>query len=296
LQPRQPDWASGLRATWVAGEEAAQRRLKDFLDVDVIDYKTRRDALAEQGASRLAPHLHWGEISPRQVWAASALRASLSPACADGVHAFQRQLVWREFSMHLLFHWPDLVSRAWNPSYRHFPFVNSDAHFEAWAAGATGYPVVDAAMKCLWATGAMHNRARMITASFLIKHLLVDWRRGAEWFEDTLVDADLANNRAGWQWVAGSGADAAPYFRIFNPVLQGEKFDPDGAFIRAWLPQLAGLDRRFIHKPWAAPAQALADAGLVLGEHYPLPIIDHDVARRNALDALAEMKRQTTDV
>ena len=169
-------------------------------------------------------------------------------------------------------------------------------HFQCWAKGQTGYPVVDAAMRCLWATGNMHNRARMLVASFLVKHLLIDWRRGAAWFEDTLLDADLANNRAGWQWVAGSGADASPYFRIFNPVLQGEKFDPDGTFVRRWVPELRHLDARHIHKPWAAPGSVLNEAGVTLGTTYPKPVVDHDQARVRALAALASMKKdQLTD-
>ncbi len=290
LQPSAPDWAGGLRATWQPGERAAATRLGDFLDTDVARYSEARDLMAETGTSRLAPHLHWGEISPRQVWAASALCADAEPAKAPGIAAFQRQLGWREFSAQLLYHWPDLTHRAWKPDFERFPWRNSKAHFIAWKKGQTGYPIVDAAMRALWATGTMHNRARMITASFLVKHLLVDWRQGADWFEDTLVDADLANNRAGWQWVAGSGADAAPYFRIFNPVLQGEKFDPSGTFVRQWVPEIVGLDRRVIHKPWAAPDQGLCDAGIKLGETYPLPIVDHNYARTRALEALAEMK------
>ncbi|MFZ3032462.1 MAG: deoxyribodipyrimidine photo-lyase [Parvibaculum sp.] len=290
LQPTAPDWAGGLRATWKPGERAAATRLHDFLDVDVATYKDRRDFLSDNATSNLAPYLHWGEISPRQVWHTAAMRADADPASASGVAAFQRQLAWREFSAHLLFHWPDLVTHAWKPAYEKFPWANSKPHFRAWTRGQTGYPVVDAAMRALWTTGAMHNRARMIVASFLIKHLLIDWRQGADWFEDTLVDADLANNRAGWQWAAGSGADAAPYFRIFNPVLQGEKFDPSGAFVRQWVPELAGLDSRYIHKPWLAPQTALAEAGVALGETYPHPIVDHDKARARALAAYEEIK------
>ena len=296
LQPTAPDWAGGLRATWKPGETAAAKRLHDFLDVDVATYKDRRDFLSDNATSNLAPHLHWGEISPRQVWAAAAMRGDADPASATGVAAFQRQLAWREFSMHLLFHWPDLAAHAWKPAYKKFPWANNKSHFRAWTKGKTGYPVVDAAMRALWTTGTMHNRARMIVASFLIKHLLHDWRQGADWFEDTLVDADLANNRAGWQWVAGSGADAAPYFRIFNPVLQGEKFDPDGSFVRQWVPELSGLDARYIHKPWVAPSQALDVCGIVLGKTYPMPIVDHDKARARALAAYQEIKNQPTDV
>lgn len=297
LLPHAPNWAAGLRATWQVGETAAAERLADFLDVDVAVYPDMRDRMDKAGTSRLAAHLHWGEVSARQVWQAASMTADTNPAAAAGATAFQRQLAWREFSTHLLFHWPHLATRAWKPEYENFPWANNEAHFTAWTQGRTGYPVVDAAMRALWATGTMHNRARMIVASFLVKHLLIDWRRGADWFEDTLVDADLANNRAGWQWVAGSGADASPYFRIFNPVLQGQKFDPDGAFVRQWVPELAGLDNLFIHQPWSAPDHALNAAGILPGETYPAPIVDHDYARKRALGALAAMKsNQPTDV
>ena len=296
LQPAAPDWAAGLRATWQPGERAAITRLVDFLDADVADYASARDFIDRKGTSNLAPYLRWGEISPRQVWHAAAMRADADPSRAAGIAAFQRQLGWREFSAHLLFHWPDLVDHAWKPAYENFPWDNNETHLRAWTKGQTGYSIVDAAMRALWATGAMHNRARMIVASFLVKHLLIDWRKGADWFEDTLVDADLANNRAGWQWVAGSGADAAPYFRIFNPVLQGEKFDPSGTFVRQWVPELAGLDARFIHKPWAAPPAVLAEGGVVLGETYPHPIVTHDQARARALAAYEEVINQYADL
>jgi len=296
LRPSAPDWAGGLGATWKPGERAAIIRLTDFLDVDVANYATARDMIDGEGTSNLAPYLHWGEISSRQIWAVFSMRADAEPRSAAGIAAFQRQLGWREFSIHLLFHWPDLVHAAWKPEYESFPWVDDEAQFRAWTKGQTGYPIVDAAMRALWTTGTMHNRARMIVASFLIKHLLIDWRKGADWFEDTLVDADLANNRAGWQWVAGSGADAAPYFRIFNPVIQGEKFDPDGTFVRRWVPELAGLDVRYIHKPWSAPSGVLAEGAVVLGETYPHPIVDHDKARARALAAYEEIKNQYTEV
>lgn len=290
LRPEKPDWADGLRAVWTPGERAAATRLADFLDDSAGEYKDRRDFPGDAATSRLAPHLHWGEISPRQIWHAAAMRAEAQPATASGIAAFQRQLGWRDFSAHLLYHWPDIVEHSWKPEYENFPWQNDETLFRAWTRGRTGYPVVDAGMRELWRTGTMHNRVRMIVASFLIKDLLIDWRRGAAWFEDTLIDADLANNRGGWQWVAGSGADASPFFRIFNPVTQGEKFDPDGDYVRAHLPELERLDARFIHMPWSAPASALAEAGVVLGKTYPLPIVDHAAARLRALDALAEMK------
>jgi deoxyribodipyrimidine photo-lyase len=295
LQPVNPDWAVGLRAEWEPGERAAATRLSCFLDIDVATYDTDRDRMDRDATSLLAPHLHWGEISPRQVWAAAAMHRDAKPAAAPGVSAFLRQLGWREFSAHLLFHWPDLVNEPLTPIYAQFPWQDPGGHFRAWTKGQTGYPIVDAAMRALWQTGIMHNRARMVVASFLVKHLLIDWREGAAWFEDTLVDADLANNRAGWQWVAGTGADAAPFFRIFNPVLQGEKFDPDGIFVRQWVPELSGLDQRYLHKPWTAPRAALEEAGVRLGDTYPMPLVDHAAARTRALAAYAKVKHQSKE-
>ena len=193
--------------------------------------------------------------------------------------------------MHLLFHWPDMATRAWKPAFEEFPWREDAASLRAWRRGRTGYPIVDAGMRELWATGYMHNRIRMIVASFLVKDLLIDWRAGARWFEDTLVDADLANNRASWQWVAGSGADAAPFFRIFNPVTQGRKFDAAGDYVRRHVPELRHLDARFIHAPWEAPSSVLEAAGVMPGETYPAPIVDHAEARQRALAAFAELKR-----
>jgi deoxyribodipyrimidine photo-lyase len=203
---------------------------------------------------------------------------------------FLRELAWREFSYHLLWQFPGLPEQPFSQRFAAFPWLNDPAGLKAWQRGLTGYPFVDAGMRQLWATGWMHNRVRMAAASFLIKHLLIDWRAGQDWFWDTLVDADLANNAASWQWVAGSGADAAPYFRIFNPVLQGEKFDANGVYVRRWVPELARLPDEWLHKPWMAPAVILADAGVVLGKTYPAPIVDHTMARNRALAALAEIK------
>ncbi len=249
LRPAKPDWAAGLRAAWTPGEGAAAARLADFLDRAIIAYKAARDFPARDATSRLSPHLHWGEISPRQIWHAAKLHADAHPETAAGVAAFLRELGWRDFSQHLLYHWPGIAEKAWKPEFARFPWVPNDGVFRAWARGLTGYPIVDAGMRELWRTGIMHNRVRMISASFLVKDMMIDWREGARWFEDTLVDADIASNRGGWQWVAGSGADAAPFFRIFNPVTQGEKFDAGGDYVRRHVPELEELDGRFIHRP-----------------------------------------------
>lgn len=290
LEPRQPDWAGGLRATWKAGEEAAQQRLHDFLEKGLSGYAGDRDRPDRDGTSRLSPHLRFGEASPRQVWQAAQFAAAERPALSGDADKFLSELGWREFCRHLLFDVPDLATRNLRPSFDAFPWRHDDAALTAWQRGQTGYPIVDAGMRQLWHTGVMHNRVRMVAASFLVKHLLVDWREGEKWFWDTLVDADPANNPANWQWVAGCGADAAPYFRIFNPVLQGEKFDPDGAYVRRWVPELASLPANLIHKPWEASPIELASANVALGRDYPLPIIDHRRGRERALKAYEKVR------
>ncbi|NIA68876.1 deoxyribodipyrimidine photo-lyase [Pelagibius litoralis] len=292
LRPDKPDWAGGLRKQWTPGEQGAGQRLDAFLDEAAETYKTRRDQPAESGTSRLSPHLHWGEISPRQVWQTCQRAIATGSVREDAVMAFLRQLAWRDFSHVLIYHWPDFPEKSWKPEYDSFPWRDDEQAFTAWCRGRTGYPIVDAGMRELWHTGWMHNRVRMITASFLIKHLLIPWQRGEAWFWDTLVDADLANNAAGWQWVAGSGADASPYFRIFNPITQGEKFDPQGHYIRRWVPELSKLPNDFLNKPWDAPAEVLTAAGVTLGETYPLPMVDHKAARDRALAGYQEMKKQ----
>lgn len=281
LLPTKPNWAKGWETLWPAGEAAAQGRLADFLRKDLRDYKSARDYPARGGASNLSAHLHFGEISPRQIWA-------LTPH--DDGASFLRELGWREFCHHLLAANPQLPDAPLDQSFAQFPWAQDEARFAAWTKGRTGYPMVDAAMRELWTTGFMHNRARMIAGSFLVKHLLLPWQMGERWFWDTLIDADLANNAAGWQWIAGCGADAAPYFRVFNPVLQGEKFDADGAYVRRYVPELAKVDTKFIHRPWEAPPSALREAGVRLGETYPLPIVDHARARARALAAYAERR------
>ncbi|MBL8839858.1 MAG: deoxyribodipyrimidine photo-lyase [Alphaproteobacteria bacterium] len=287
LLPTAPDWAGGLRAAWTPGEAAARERLDRFTATAVHAYKQERDRPDRAATSRLSPHLHFGEISPRAVW--HAVRAAAGTSV--GAESFLSELGWREFSHHLLFHFPDLPTRALRPDFDRFAWRADAGAFRAWCRGRTGYPIVDAGMRELWQTGTMHNRVRMIAASFLVKDLLLPWQDGARWFWDTLVDADLANNAAGWQWVAGCGADAAPYFRIFNPVLQGERFDPDGAYVRRYVPELARLPAQHIHRPWTAPAALLRDAGVELGTSYPHPIVDHHQARQHALAAFAELKQ-----
>jgi deoxyribodipyrimidine photo-lyase len=290
LRPRRPDWAAEFGEHWQPGESGAARRLTAFLDGAASAYARGRDRPDRAGTSRLSPHLHWGEIGPRQVWQAVEARKAAGDMPDSQAAAFQRELAWREFSHHLLFHWPDLPREPWRAEFARFPWRPDPALLAAWQQGRTGYPLVDAGMRELWRTGWMHNRARMVTASFLVKHLLQPWQDGEAWFWDTLVDADLAQNTANWQWVAGSGADAAPYFRIFNPVLQGERFDPEGSYVRRWLPALGRLPRRFVHSPWRAPADVLAAARLRLGTDYPRPIVEHEAARRRALAAFAEIK------
>jgi deoxyribodipyrimidine photo-lyase len=291
LEPSNPDWAAGLRAAWTAGEAAAQRRLAFFLETMADTYSARRELPGADGTSRLSPHLAFGEIGPRQIWHAahSAAQAIGKPGLYG---AYLREVAWREFSYHLLFHFPELPEKAFKPEFGAVPWRDDEDGLRAWRKGQTGYPIVDAGMRQLWQTGWMHNRVRMIAASFLIKHLLIPWQTGEAWFWDTLVDADLANNAASWQWTAGSGADAAPYFRIFNPVLQGEKFDPNGAYVRTFCPELARLHASVIHQPWAADSAALKKAGVILGETYPHPVVAHAAARSRALSAYREIKKK----
>ncbi len=290
LRPTTPDWAGGLRATWTPGSAAATARLDAFLDGPVTGYAAARDQPGIPGTSRLSPHLHLGELSPTQVWHRARTIAAAHPERASGIEAFLRELGWREFSMNLLAARPSLPTTALKADFDRFPWRDDPADLTAWQRGQTGYPIVDAGMRELWQTGWMHNRVRMIVGSFLVKHLLADWRLGEAWFWDTLVDADLANNVASWQWVAGCGADAQPYFRIFNPMLQGAKFDPQGAYVRRYVPELARLPDALLHTPWMAPPLVLADAGVRLGVTYPKPIVDHAAARARALAALQTLK------
>jgi deoxyribodipyrimidine photo-lyase len=292
LEPRH-EWTAGLRAAWRPGAAGAANRLRRFLREALASYGEGRDRPDRAGTSRLSPHLHFGEISPRQIWHAVQRRVRRSRRGAtQGAQAFLRELGWREFAHHLLFHFPHTPDRPLRREFARFPWRKDRTALKAWQRGQTGYPLVDAGMRELWATGWMHNRVRMIVASFLVKHLLLPWRAGARWFWDTLVDADLANNTLGWQWVAGCGADAAPFFRIFNPVTQGEKFDPQGDYVRRWVPELARLRARWIHKPWAAPPHVLREAGVMLGRTYPEPIVDHAAARHRALAAWGKIRKR----
>jgi deoxyribodipyrimidine photo-lyase len=292
LLPR-VDWTSGIRTAWTPGSAAAHATLKLFLQEAWDGYKTDRDRPAVSGTSRLSPHLHFGEISPREVW-----HTVRSFALARGQHSswresqFLTELGWREFAHHLLYHFPESPERPLNARFEGFPWSGNTAPLRAWQRGATGYPIVDAGMRQLWGTGWMHNRVRMIAASFLVKDLLQPWTEGARWFWDTLVDADLASNTLGWQWVAGCGADAAPYFRIFNPVTQATRFDPEGTYVREWIPELARLPREWIHQPWAASPAVLSDAGVQLGVNYPQRLVDHSQARIEALKALGTRARK----
>jgi deoxyribodipyrimidine photo-lyase len=290
LTPTKPDWSGELALGEVPGEEGALAALARFVDGLLAGYAEGRDLTSRETSSRLSAHLRFGEISPRRIAAAIEGAAAARPALQRDAEKFLAELGWRDFAAALLYRHPDLATRPLRREFERFPWRNDEAGFGAWARGRTGYPIVDAGMRQLWRTGFMHNRVRMIAASFLIKHLMIDWRRGERWFWDTLTDADPASNPIGWQWVAGSGADAAPYFRIFNPVLQAEKFDPGGAYTRRWVPELARLPAPEVHAPWRAPTEALARAGVVLGQTYPKPIVDHAVARARALAAFAAMR------
>ncbi len=290
LEPTKPDWAREIRDYWTPGEQGAQARLQAFIGDALASYKKERDRPDIDGTSRLSPYLAFGEISPRQIWHAAQSAAQQKSECEAGAHAFIRELYWREFSYHLLFHWPEIPETPFRPEFENLPWQPDKKNLQAWQKGRTGYPIVDAGLRQLWAIGWMHNRVRMVVASLLTKHLLIPWRDGEDWFWDTLVDADLANNAASWQWVAGSGADAAPYFRVFNPILQGKKFDPQGNYVRRWVPELAEMPAEHIHAPWEAPESILKKADVTLGVSYPLPIIQHEKGRKQALDAYETVK------
>ena len=276
------DWADEFPQHWTPGEDGAAKRIAGFRAV--TRYDATRNLPGIPGTSGLSPHLRFGEISPRQVWHAAR------EAGVSGDATFLKEILWREFAYHLLWHRPEMPEEPLQENFRSFPWQPDAALLRAWQRGMTGYPIVDAGMRQLWRTGWMHNRVRMVTASLLVKHLLQPWQAGEAWFWDTLLDGDLASNSASWQWVAGSGADAAPYFRIFAPVLQGEKFDADGAYVRRWVPELARLPDKFLHKPWEAPDPILRGAGVTLGVDYPRPVIAHAEGRARALAAYAAMR------
>lgn len=286
-------WDVGLRKQWIPGEPEAAKRLARFVAGGMDRYDEERDLPAVEGTSQLSPSLHFGEISPRQIWAAVKGRAKASGVFppSNGARVFLSEIGWREFAHHLLFHFPETPQKPRREAFARFPWATDPGgvKLRAWQRGETGYPIVDAGMRQLWQTGWMHNRVRMIVASFLVKHLRLPWTAGLAWFDDTLVDADLANNVLGWQWSAGCGADAAPYFRIFAPVLQGQKFDREGRYVRRWVPELAQLPDGHVHAPWEAPPAVLAAAGVRLGKNYPPPIVDHATARAEALAAFRSL-------
>lgn len=286
LRPVHPDWATGFSDQWTPGEHHAHETLRDFLEKRLHGYAHRRDYPGAITTSRLSPALRAGHLTPAQLWHA----VSEADAPAADKEKFLSELGWREFSWSILFEQPDLAGRNLRPEFDALPWETHPAHLRAWRQGLTGYPLVDAGMRELWRTGWMHNRVRMVTASFLIKHLLVDWRVGERWFADTLIDHDPAINPMNWQWSAGTGVDAAPFFRIMNPILQSEKFDPDGAYIRLWLPEIARLPTKFLHAPWTAPSDLLGRYGIELGKTYPAPVIDHATARQRALGVWNDLR------
>lgn len=287
LLPRAP-WDRTMADTWHVGEAAAAARLQEFLARGLHGYKEGRNFPQRPNVSRLSPHLHFGELSPRQVWT-EAQRQGLESGAEEDLDCFQSELGWREFSHSLLYYHPELSRTPLQSKFAHFPWQDDPALLRAWQRGMTGYPLVDAGMRELWHTGYMHNRVRMVVGSFLVKNLLAHWQRGEEWFWDCLVDADLAANSASWQWIAGCGADAAPYFRVFNPVTQSERFDPEGVYIRRYVPELAALPDKYLHHPASAPANVLAAAGVTLGLHYPHPIVDIKESRERALAAFKSL-------
>jgi len=290
LLPTRPNWAKQFGVNWKPGEKGAAERLELFLDRTVQNYHEDRNRPDKTGTSGLSPHLQFGEISPAQIWQAVQNRMVIGNTSEHPAYVFLSEIAWREFSYVLLFHNPDMLETEIKDRFKKFPWSEDIVLLQAWKKGETGYPIVDAGMRQLWQTGWMHNRVRMIVGSFLVKHLLIDWREGMKWFWDTLVDADIAANTASWQWIAGCGADAAPYFRIFNPVIQGKKFDPAGEYIRRYVPELKGLPQKYINTPWEAPDNILKKANITLGQDYPLPIVEHKFARERALAAYSQTK------
>lgn len=288
LQPAEPDWAGGLRETWKPGEAGARKQLAAFINNALEDYDTGRNAPGAHNTSMLSPYLRWGEIAIDTVWQAAA---EVTPGRNNGRLTFLKELIWHEFSAYLLWHHPEMPDQPLRPEFARMPWRDAPRDLRAWQRGMTGVPIVDAGMRQLWQIGWMHNRIRMVAASFLIKHLLLPWQEGEAWFWDTLVDADLAANSVSWQWVAGCGADAAPYFRIFNPVLQGQKFDAEGDYVRRFVPELARLPNKYIHAPWLAPDAVLKQAGISLGHDYPHPIVDLPEGRRRALAAFDKVRK-----
>ena len=287
-------WYKSFEEEWNPGEIGAEQNLNSFLDSGLLNYKEGRNFPSQEFVSRLSPHLHFGEISPNEVWYKAKTKEGISGIEKSLAH-FHSELGWREFSYYLLYHFPDLPNKNFQEKFDIFPWQENEEFLALWQKGNTGYPIVDAGMRELWQTGYMHNRLRMIVGSFLVKNLLIDWRFGERWFWDCLVDADLASNSASWQWVAGSGADAAPYFRIFNPITQGLKFDPEGEYTKKYVPELRDLPNKYLFSPWEAPENILADAGIELGKNYPKPMVDLKLSRETALEAFATTKKENNE-
>lgn len=283
------NWQAKLLEYWNISTAGSNKLLKKFIDKHIEDYPKQRDYPAEPGTSKLSSYLHFGMMSPFRIWF-DVEQAKAKAGETEAYNSFLRQLCWREFAQYILYHFPHSSHKNLNDKFDKFPWLKNEKQLEAWKKGMTGYPIVDAGMRELWETGWMHNRVRMIVGSFLIKDLFIHWREGAKWFEDTLFDADLANNSMGWQWVAGSGVDASPYFRIFNPMTQSEKFDKQAQYIRRWVPELKNLDDKWIHRPFEAPPMILEAAGVKLGDNYPEPLVNHDHARKEALAAFKTLK------
>ncbi len=285
------NWYKKMENYWDVGEVSAQKKFQEFLENDLLNYKDGRNYPAKKNTSKLSPHLHFGEISPNQVWYGAQAKKAIDYSYSKDVDQFLSEICWREFSYYLLYHFPQLPQKNFQSSFDQFPWKNDKNFIKAWQKGKTGFPIIDAGMRELWQTGYMHNRVRMIVGSFLVKNLLVHWHYGQEWFWDCLVDADLANNSASWQWVAGSGVDAAPYFRIFNPITQGEKFDPEGEYTRHFIPELKHLSREFLFQPWEADERILKSAGITLGKTYPMPIVNLKASREESLKAYHGLKK-----
>ncbi|MDC3085912.1 DNA photolyase family protein [Pelagibacteraceae bacterium] len=288
LMPKH-NWHKKMTSLWSPGEEGAQSKIDEFILNGLDNYKEGRNFPSNKNVSQLSPHLHFGEVSPNQVWYRAKTKEGKLGIKKDLDH-FLSELGWREFSFNLLYHFPFLPKENLQKKFDNFPWDNDKDKLKKWQRGLTGYPIVDAGMQELWQTGYMHNRLRMVVGSFLVKNLLLHWHHGERWFWDCLIDADLASNSAGWQWIAGSGADAAPYFRIFNPVTQGQKFDPNGKYTKKYLPVLSDMPDKFLFNPWEAPEDVLRSAGVKLGENYPLPIVEIGSSRQKALEAFATTK------
>ena len=282
------NWDTEFSNLWQPGEEGAAIKLSNFIENAATQYKEARNIPSVTGTSLLSPHLHYGEISPNQAW--YAILDAFGGRDNDDIDTYLSELGWREFSYYLLYYWPDLPVKNFNQKFDKFSWDDNPAFLKAWQQGQTGVPIIDAGMRQLWQTGYMHNRVRMVVGSYLVKNLRTDWRKGERWFWDCLLDADLASNSAGWQWVAGSGADASPYFRVFNPILQGEKFDKEGEYVKHYCPELSKLPKKYIHKPWEAPADVLRSSDIELGKDYPNPLVDLKASRQSALDAYTDIK------